>query len=153
MKNLFALLLIILSVGCQKDDDINEFIDYSEKNETDIINYIENQNLEATRSNSGLYYIIEDEGDGGDIDQNTTVTVKYKGYYLNGSVFDESTEAGVTFNLQHVISGWTEGITYFKEGGKGVLIIPSHLGYGSSDYNGIPAGSVLIFDIEILNVG
>ena len=152
MKNLLVFLLIVLTVGCQKDDDTNEFIDYSEKNETDILNYIEDQDLETTRSNTGLYYFIEDEGDGANIDQNTTVTVKYKGYYLNGSVFDESPDEGVTFNLQQVIPGWTEGITYFKEGGKGLLIIPSKLGYGSYDYNGIPGGSVLIFDVEILNV-
>ena len=59
---------------------------------------------------------------------------------------------GISFNLSGVIAGWTEGITYFKEGGSGVLLIPSHLAYGPKDFRGIPGGSVLIFDVELLSV-
>lgn len=54
--------------------------------------------------------------------------------------------------MQGVIKGWTEGITYFKEGGEGILLIPSKLGYGSKDRSGIPGGSVLIFDIKLITV-
>tara|TARA_R110001583_G_scaffold25760_6_gene93094 strand:- start:7344 stop:7514 length:171 start_codon:yes stop_codon:yes gene_type:complete len=54
--------------------------------------------------------------------------------------------------LKGVISGWTEGITYFKEGGKGTLWVPAHLGYGNYDTRGIPGGSVLIFDIHLISV-
>jgi len=80
------------------------------------------------------------------------VTVAYKGYFLDGSVFDQSNEAGISFNLQGVISGWTEGITYFKEGGSGMLLIPAHLGYGSYNFNGIPGGSVLVFEVNLISV-
>ncbi|MCX6297073.1 MAG: FKBP-type peptidyl-prolyl cis-trans isomerase, partial [Bacteroidetes bacterium] len=59
---------------------------------------------------------------------------------------------GITFGLNEVIKGWTEGIPYFKKGGKGKLIIPADLGYGSDDYNGIPGNSVLIFDIKLIDV-
>lgn len=152
MKYLFTAFLFILTISCQKDDGDNEPIDYSEQNEIDIINYIETNNLDATRSNSGLYYVILEEGEGAQPSSNSNVTVNYKGYYLNGNIFDQSNEDGITFGLQQVISGWTEGITYFNEGGKGILLIPSKLAYGSNDYNGIPGGSVLIFDIELLNV-
>ena len=51
-----------------------------------------------------------------------------------------------------MIRGWTEGITYFKEGGSGILLVPSQLGYGSEDYRGIPGCSVLIFEIDLLEV-
>jgi FKBP-type peptidyl-prolyl cis-trans isomerase FkpA len=80
------------------------------------------------------------------------VKVAYKGYFTDGSVFDESSAAGITFNLQGVIAGWTEGIPFFKEGGTGKLLLPSALGYGKSGTNGIPKNSVLIFDIELLQV-
>ncbi|NNC50031.1 MAG: peptidylprolyl isomerase, partial [Flaviramulus sp.] len=75
-----------------------------------------------------------------------------KGYYTSGSVFDQSDAEGVSFNLQQVIRGWTEGITYFKEGGSGMLLVPAHLGYGNNNYNGIPGGSVLVFDVTLISV-
>lgn len=152
MKCLFGSFLFFIIISCQKDDGIQEPIDYSQQNENDIINYIETNNLDTNRSSSGLYYVIEEEGEGARPSSNSDVTVNYKGYYLNGSVFDESNADGVTFNLQQVIAGWTEVITYFNKGGKGILLIPSKLAYGSYDYNGIPGGSVLVFDIELLNI-
>ena len=66
-------------------------------------------------------------------------------------MFDQSGSEGASFNLQNVIAGWTEGITYFQEGGDGTLIIPAHLGYGSFEFAGIPAGSVLVFDINLIS--
>lgn len=76
----------------------------------------------------------------------------YKGYYTNKKSFDQSDDAGVSFNLQRVIQGWIEGIPFFKEGGSGILLIPAHLAYGSDDYKGVPAGSVLVFEIKLLAV-
>lgn len=99
-----------------------------------------------------MYYVINNQGTGTKPISNSNVTVAYKGYFLDGTVFDQSNSQGITFNLQQVISGWTEGITYFNEGGEGILLVPSNLGYGSQNYNGIPGGSVLVFDIKLLNV-
>lgn len=82
----------------------------------------------------------------------SNVTVAYKGYFTSGTVFDQSPSAGISFGLNNVIKGWTEGIPYFKAGGSGILLIPSSLGYGSSDYSGIPGGSVLIFDVNLISV-
>ena len=83
---------------------------------------------------------------------NSNVTVAYKGYFLNGAVFDQSDAEGITIGLNQVIAGWTEGIAYFKEGGSGILLVPAHLGYGSRDYNGIPGGSVLVFEVTLISV-
>ena len=77
--------------------------------------------------------------------------VAYKGYFTNCEVFDEST-SGITFNLQQVIEGWTLGIPYFKEGGSGKLLLPSALAYGKKGTSGIPENSVLIFDIDLIEV-
>jgi len=80
------------------------------------------------------------------------LTVDYKGYFLDGVVFDESDSNGITFGLNQVIQGWTEGITYFREGGNGILLVPYQLGYGEAGRGSIPGGSVLIFDIRLLQV-
>lgn len=141
------MLLLALLISCSK-----ESTSIPVQTEDDIIQYIEDNNLDATRSNSGLYYIIENQGTGDRPTSNSNVTVAYKGYFLDGSVFDQSSSEGITFNLQQVISGWTEGIAYFNEGGEGILLVPSNLGYGSKNYNGIPGGSVLVFDIKLLKV-
>ena len=147
MKSFFSMLLLALLISCSK-----ESTSIPVQTEDDIIQYIEDNNLDATRSNSGLYYIIENQGTGDRPTSNSNVTVAYKGYFLDGSVFDQSSSEGITFNLQQVISGWTEGIAYFNEGGKGILLVPSNLGYGSKNYYGIPGGSVLVFDIKLLKV-
>ena len=146
MKTYISLLLLIIFISCNKDDSIKA------QTEEDIIQYIEDHNLNATRSNSGLYYVIEKQGEGAKPNANSNVTVNYKGYFLNGSVFDQSGTEGISFGLNQVIAGWTEGITYFNEGGEGILLIPSNLGYGNENYNGIPGGSALIFDIKLLSV-
>ncbi len=147
MKSYFFLLLILLFISCNNEDSTNKI-----QTEEDILQYIEDHNLVAKKSNSGLYYVIETQGEGAKPNSNSNVTVNYKGYYLNGTVFDQSNSEGISFNLQQVIAGWTEGITYFNEGGEGILLIPSQLGYGSNNYNGIPGGSVLVFDIKLLKV-
>jgi len=78
--------------------------------------------------------------------------VAYTGYYTNGEIFDGSNAQGITFNLNGVIDGWRIGIPYFKEGGSGKLLIPSALGYGPNGGGSVPANSVLIFDIELIEV-
>jgi FKBP-type peptidyl-prolyl cis-trans isomerase FkpA len=99
-----------------------------------------------------LYYVINNTGTGAQPSASSNVTVAYKGYFTNGNVFDKSDASGISFPLQNVIKGWTEGIPLFKEGGNGILLIPSHLGYGSSNGNGIPGGSVLVFDVKLIKV-
>jgi len=149
MKHLLsALLALMLFISCSKD---KETIDYVAKNEQEIKDYIAKNNLTAVRSNTGLYYVITNPGTGAQPTASSNVTVAYKGYFTNGTVFDQSA-AGISFGLSQVIKGWTEGIQYFKPGGNGVLLIPAHLGYGSNDYSGISGGSVLIFDVKLISV-
>ncbi|WP_348798271.1 FKBP-type peptidyl-prolyl cis-trans isomerase [Flavobacterium adhaerens] len=151
MKYTFIAIIATLFMSCSNNDS-NKSIDYTEKNEEEITKYISDNDLDATRTESGLYYVINEEGTGKRPTATSNVTVAYKGYYTNGEVFDESDAEGVSFPLQRVIAGWTEGIQLFKEGGSGMLLIPSHLGYGSYFYNGIPGGSVLIFEVTLISV-
>ncbi len=151
MKHILTTLLsLILFISCSKDKEAN--IDYVAKNELEIKDYIAKNNLTALRSDSGLYYVINEPGTGTQPTATSNVTVAYKGYFTNGTVFDQSNAVGISFGLNQVIRGWTEGIRYFKTGGSGILLIPSHLGYGSYDYSGIPGGSVLIFDVKLISV-
>ncbi len=151
MKNIATSLLILLCLSCANDKS-SEQIDFTAENEAEITAYISDNNLTAQKSNSGLYYVINDPGSGNQPNVNANVTVAYKGYYTNKSVFDESDSAGISFSLQQVIKGWTEGITYFKEGGNGILLVPSHLGYGSFGRGSIPGGAVLVFDVKLISV-
>jgi FKBP-type peptidyl-prolyl cis-trans isomerase FkpA len=146
---LSALLALTLFISCSKDKEAN--IDYVAKNELEIKAYITKNNLTAQRSDTGLYYVITNPGTGTQPTATSNVTVAYKGYFTNGTVFDQSS-AGISFGLNQVIKGWTEGIPYFKTGGNGILLVPAHLAYGSYDYSGIPGGSVLIFDVKLISV-
>ena len=154
MKNTFLIAFaLILFTSCGNDDTSNNtFIDYTEENDAEILAYIEANELSAQKTDSGLYYVIDNQGTGVQPTSSDNVTVAYKGYFTNGTVFDASDEDGISFNLNQVIPGWTEGITYFNEGGSGILLIPSHLAYGSFNDNGIPGGSVLIFDVTLISV-
>ena len=96
--------------------------------------------------------MINNEGTGTRPTNSSNVTVAYKGYFLDGRVFDQSNADGISFGLNQVIAGWTEGITYFKEGGEGILLIPYQLGYGTNGRGSIPGGAVLIFDIKLIRV-
>lgn len=148
MKLPLIAFLFVLIASCSKEDPPKDF---RAENDAEIQAFIADNNLNVEKSNSGLYYTIDNPGVGANPINTDRVKVIYKGYYTDGTVFDESTE-GASFILQNVIAGWLEGMTYFKEGGSGKLLIPAHLAYGSRDFNGIPAGSVLIFDVELLYV-
>jgi FKBP-type peptidyl-prolyl cis-trans isomerase FkpA len=151
MRILFVIILAIgiLPMGsCAK----KKAREKAEENDREIVQYLGDNNITATKTDTGLYYVIDSTTNGQKPTATDNVTVRYKGYYTNGSVFDESSAAGASFNLQSVIQGWTEGIPLFPEGAKGKLFIPAHLGYGLKDYNDIPGGSVLIFDIFLIEV-
>ena len=147
MKSFFSIVVICLLISCSKDSGIPE-----PQTDADIAKYIADNKLNAVKTTSGLYYVITKQGSGAKPTFNSNVTVNYKGYFLDGEVFDQSSASGITFNLQQVIRGWTEGITYFNAGGEGILLIPYQLGYGLQGVNGIPGGSALVFDIKLLNV-
>jgi FKBP-type peptidyl-prolyl cis-trans isomerase FkpA len=149
LKNRFLTLLcpiIMLLTSCKKP------IDYDQIDEDLIQQYITDNSLDAQPTGSGLYYVIDNPGNGSTADINSTVTVAYVGKLTDGTIFDQSSSMGTTFPLINVIQGWQEGIPLFREGGSGILLIPSSLGYGSQAVGSIPANSVLIFEISLIHV-
>ena len=91
MKSYLFLFVFVL-FSCSKNDTI-----FEPQTETDILKYIEDNNLNATKSSSGLYYVIKNQGTGTRPTTSSNVTVAYKGYFLDGSVFYQSNANGISF--------------------------------------------------------
>ena len=103
---------------------------------------------------SGLKYRRIKEGNGKRPAATDRVKVHYTGTLINGKKFDSSVDRGepITFALNQVIPGWTEGLQLMDEGSKYMLYIPYNLGYGEQPVGDIPAGSTLIFEVELLEI-
>ncbi len=106
------------------------------------------------KTESGLLYKVEKEGSGDAPKDSDTVVVNYKGTLIDGTEFDNSYTRGepLSFRLDGVIPGWTEGLKHVKKGGKIKLVIPPQLAYGKNGVPGIPANSTLVFDVELLDI-
>ncbi len=108
----------------------------------------------VTTTESGLQYEVITQGDGPKPSDTSNVTVHYEGTLINGEVFDSSYDNGepVSFNLNGVIPGWTEGLQLMPVGSTYKLYIPSNLGYGPKETGPIPGNSVLIFKVELISI-
>lgn len=149
--NRILFFLFLLSVGasaCKKE------VDQGEVDRLRIEEYVAENNLDAQVDPSGLYYVINEEGTGERPGSSSEVEVKYKGYLLDGTVFDQ-TQDGKTavFDLGGLIPGWRIAIPLLKEGGKGTFIHPSTLAYGPWGAGPlIGPNEVLVFEIELVRV-
>ncbi|WP_425413903.1 FKBP-type peptidyl-prolyl cis-trans isomerase [Psychromonas hadalis] len=104
---------------------------------------------------SGLQYEVLTQGEGAEHPTaKSKVTVHYHGMLIDGSVFDSSVDRGksISFKLNQVIKGWTEGVQLMVVGDKYRFYIPSSLAYGNRGAGSIPAGSLLIFEVELLSI-
>lgn len=147
MKKLIVLAIIV-ALGLSSCFKIET---QAEKDDAKIQKYLDENNLNAQKTSSGLYYSITKEGTGINPSWNSYISIYYKGYLLDGTVFDASEDAPFKTYLYSTIEGWQQGIPKFKVGGEGQLFIPSRLAYGSSSVGDIPPNSVLIFDIELIS--
>jgi len=104
---------------------------------------------------SGLQYEILQKGDGNDHPSaSSMVNVHYHGMLLDGTVFDSSVDRGepISFPLNQVISGWTEGVQLMVVGDKFRFFIPAELAYGNRATGKIKPGALLIFEVELLEI-
>lgn len=115
----------------------------------------ENAKVEGvTVTESGLQYSVITKAEGPKPKADDTVTVHYVGTLIDGTEFDSSIKRGqpATFPLNRVIPGWTEGLQLMSIGEKYKFVIPADLAYGDQGAGSIPAGSTLIFEVELLDI-
>ena len=111
---------------------------------------------ELTTTESGLKYLVLEEGSGQKPASSHRVTVHYTGWHTSGRVFDSSVGRGrpVGFALGSVIPGWTEGLQLMNEGSKYLFVIPSDLGYGTRGAPpAIGPNETLVFHVELIHLG
>lgn len=151
-KILFLFFIPLFIYSCKKDDTVTA----EEQAAIDkgiIQKYIKDHSLTADSTTSGLYYVIADSGVGTTYPNlYSKLYVYYKGFLANDNLFEENT-AGLPLEIYLIqaINGWKEGIPKIKKKGKIKLLIPSALGYGTTEQAKIPANSVIIFDIQLDN--
>lgn len=107
------------------------------------------------QTSSGLQYEVIKEGDGARPTETNVVKIHYDGTLLNGRKFDSSRDRGepLVYPLNQLIKGWIEGVQLMKVGSRYKFYIPYQLGYGEQGSGeAIPGGSMLIFDIELLDI-
>jgi FKBP-type peptidyl-prolyl cis-trans isomerase FkpA len=141
-----AILFAVFSCQTYSDSDKTNF-------DQKIQKYIQKSPNEFKKSESGLYYFIEKEGEGDYIKLTDEVSFTYEGKLLNGTIFDgQNKRKPVTFQVSKLIQAWQETMLYLKKGGKAKIISPPQLGYGDYDLEAIPKNSILIFEMEIIDV-
>ena len=151
-----GLMLSMFLVSCGDD----QIFDDDAQLETDIIlieDFLDANGLVAdTLLPSEIRIIIDDPGEDPKADFGSSVETHYTGYLLDGTEFDSSFKRGepISFPLNGVIKGWTEGLQLMKEGGKTTFYIPQDLAYGARPAPGgaIPPYAALIFDVELIKV-
>ena len=113
------------------------------------------KNPDVKVTDSGLQYKIIKQGDGPKPSATSKVTLKYTGTLIDGTGFgcpDNNGGEPISFGLNQVIRGWTEGLQLMPTGSKYIFYIPSDLAYGDQGAGGlIPGGATLIFEIELLS--
>jgi len=130
--------------------DIEIIVDQQAFDRAKIQDFLTANNIVADSTLSGIHYVITEQGSGESPTGTSTVTVNYKGYFADGTIFDESNPTA-TFPLNNVIAGWQEVLPLLKKEGSGTFLIPSNLAYGNSGNNSIPGNTMLIFDITLLD--
>jgi FKBP-type peptidyl-prolyl cis-trans isomerase FkpA len=166
MKKIFCGLILssVIVAGCVKSDTRCPYNDSTAIATTAEVDSIQGMLLDsgiiATQHPSGFFYKINSNGTGtGITNLCSSLTVRYKGSFFNGHVFDSTATGNVaTFQLGQVIAGWQKGLPLISTDGDITLYIPPSLGYGpvpQQDTQGnviIPASSYLIFNVHILEI-
>jgi FKBP-type peptidyl-prolyl cis-trans isomerase len=130
------------------------------KDDSLIQDYLKRNKIQAKKTNSGLYYVVEQEGTGEYIRYGQIASVLLIGKTLDGKVFDANTGPEATsknvldveVGRKHVLKGWNEGFPYLKKGSKATFYIPSHLAFGVAAKDKVPPNSVIISHVEVQNV-
>lgn len=151
-KIIFLLPLFLVLAACNETSKTTTA--GANMNETD--KYIENFKKQANvkELDGGILVQTITEGKGVTPVSSDTVKVHYTGTLVNGKVFDSSVVRGepAEFPLNQVITCWTKGVAQMRKGGKAKLVCPAPTAYGNRALPGIPAGSTLVFEVDLLDI-
>lgn len=129
-----------------------------EESQNAIVNYAIDKLIPLERTRSGLLYRILEEGEGEKLQWGDYISVHYKGYFLDGQVFDSSyrRDKPLQFYIGNMIPGWNEGLQLIAPGGKIQLFVPSPLGYGEEGLPDgkegflVPPDTPMVFEVEVV---
>jgi FKBP-type peptidyl-prolyl cis-trans isomerase FkpA len=156
---LLGLVSVFLFTGCMKNqEDVNNPCNYDPcaikapaSEIQQVQDYLTANGITAEQHCSGLFYRVDVEGTGATPGPCSLIKFNYEGRLTNGTIF-ESSQNPATLYLYQLITGWKNGLPKIKAGGRIYLYIPPTLGYGSTPMSTIPANSVLIFRVDLLEV-
>lgn len=166
----FILIFIIIFFSCSREnesdkktkirhsakslEEVNKLL--VDKDAEQIKSFVERRGWNMKVSESGLWYMIYEEGTGKRIEKGDAITFNYKVWLLNGSLCYSSDESGAksfVVGKGGVETGLEEGVLLLKQGSKARFILPPHLAFGLiGDENRIPARASIIYDFEILKI-
>ncbi len=154
ISHFILLLVIVLSIALVSCDPGKK---YEKQERETIANYLSlNNTLDFVKKPSGLYYLEVLAGTGRAAATHDTAYVKYTAKLLDGTVFDTNVGKPDTLSFPidegWMIAGFDEGVTYMKQGGKAMLLVPSILAYGTTGYYMIQGYTPLLFDLELVRV-
>lgn len=132
---------------------IEHYTDITDLQERQILDYIDASGLD-TLNVSQVYYTVIDSGFLTPVTLTSNLTMRYRGYYLDGSVFDiEYFEGdGLTFDVSSSIEAWQSILPLFSLGGKGSIYAPSEFAFGEDGNEVVPADTPVLFDFEIISI-
>ena len=165
-----ALVVVIALLGsaCEREDNIYQPCeDYDRPTWVDlevvpntglpqekIDRFVAANGMDTTVTESGLIYVISDPGQGERPSASDQVEVQYRGYFVDGRVFDSTDRQcrNAQFGVSEVIPAWTEGLQLLAPGGQMWMVVRPALGYGASGSRSIPANEVIVFEVKLVGV-
>lgn len=132
-----------------------------EKDDAKLQEFFKEKGLNPTKTESGLYYIIDKEGTGDNVQRGQQVSVNYTGTNMAGKPFDSNVDPqfnhvepfAFAAGVGQVIKGWDEGILLLNKGSKARFFIPSHLAYGQRDMGpDMGPNAILVFEVEVTDI-
>jgi FKBP-type peptidyl-prolyl cis-trans isomerase len=143
---LFASLLMLAACGQTYSDE--ELADF----DAEIKSYVEKHDIDCERSSSGLYFRIDSVGSEPLVQFGDQVTFTYTGKFLSGKVFDNNQGKALTLPFRELIGAWKEILLQLGKGGKAYFIAPPSLGYADHELEKIPKNSILIYELEVVDI-
>ena len=145
MRLRFLLLTLLLSAcSTYSEEQLNSF-------DKKIKEWIGQQDVQFKKTESGLYYCYERNGSGRNVKYTDSVSVIFKGQLLDGTLF-ELEKKPIRFAVKEVIIAWKEILLMSKTEAKVKIIVPPQLGYGNHELEKIPQNTILIYEIEIVDI-